>query len=331
MGLNSNVTTCAACEATGVCLKEGAYNALVRTARRAHVVVIGSLNLDWIIYTEQEPSPDESLYVHRTEFLSGGHAGNCAAALGTLGVSTRIIGSVGADANGRALLDDLQEHGVDTSFVHQDPLKQTGQVVIPVFPGSHYMLMLRGANDSLRASALKPLIHERVDAVIVFDPTQEVLRACVEQFAVEPHDRPLLCWAPVGLYSDHKIATEIIPFCDVIFLNRIELAKISRHCPDIIERFDNIDIVVTLGSDGSVLHRKGKRYAVPAQNVKVVDAIGGGDAFAATYVLARLADCAPEARLELANASGAFAVGAAGARGHLASLLELAIPEAVAG
>ena len=87
-------------------------------------------------------------------------------------------------------------------------------------------------------------------------------------------------------------------------------------------------MVVTLGKEGSSLRHRGAERVVPVDPVPVVDPTGAGDAFAATYLLARLAGIEPERRLAAANLSGALAVGAVGARGRLATLGDLIGPAA---
>jgi ribokinase len=55
----------------------------------------------------------------------------------------------------------------------------------------------------------------------------------------------------------------------------------------------------------------------------MVDPTGAGDAFAAAYLMARMAGLPPRERLRIANGSGAYTVGAVGARAQLATLPQL--------
>jgi len=110
-------------------------------------LVIGGLNVDFHFSYESDPPDDgcESLLSLSTAF--GGHAGNCAVALRKLGVETWVLGSVGNDVEGRALLDDLSHHEIRTDLVFLDSQK-TGTVLVATSPSKQSMFMYRGANDS---------------------------------------------------------------------------------------------------------------------------------------------------------------------------------------
>ncbi|MEV0591402.1 PfkB family carbohydrate kinase [Nonomuraea cavernae] len=291
--------------------------ALRETAARARVLVIGSLNVDQIINTDAEPPDEGAVLVRSSSLRVGGHAGNCASALAALGISVSVLAAVGADADGDLLLDDLRTRGIDVSGVARFAGAPTGRVIIPVFGEKHYMLLLRGANDLLTLSAVStPLTG--YDAVLVFDPSLAVLEEIAPLV-----DGPLLCWTPGGVYSGDPVAKTVLPHCDVVFANRAEYDALRRTVPWIDDPHLRAELVVTSGRDGSSVRHRGTEQAVPARPVPVVDPTGAGDAFAATYLLARLAGLAPARRLGAANLSGALAVGAVGARARLATLTDL--------
>ena len=59
-----------------------------------------------------------------------------------------------------------------------------------------------------------------------------------------------------------------------------ELARAHAH-----HRFPPGDLMVTMGNEGSVLHKEGERYFTPSLAVDVVDTIGAGDAMLALTAL----------------------------------------------
>ena len=328
----------------------GEARALRETAARVAVLVIGSLNIDLILTADAEPPDEGSVLVRDSSIRAGGHAGNCASALAALGVSVTLLAAVGTDADGDALLDDLRGRGVDVTGVRRDPRAATGRVVIPVFGEKHYMLCLRGANDLYTASDVRAALasgRASYDAVMMFDPSSGVLRE-IGRIAGALPGAPLLCWTPGGVYSRDPLAARVLPHCDVVFANRAERDALRRTAPpgppgspeppahpvpartavSSIGREERTEMVVTLGKEGSSLRHRGAERVVPVDPVPVVDPTGAGDAFAATYLLARLAGIEPERRLAAANLSGALAVGAVGARGRLATLGDLIGPAA---
>src|SRR5437868_12572471 len=89
---------------------------LVREFPRCRVVVVGDAVADQFLYGEisrvSREAPVLILRHERTETMPGG-AANCAANLAALGAETSIVGVVGADESGRALLEKLSALGVD--------------------------------------------------------------------------------------------------------------------------------------------------------------------------------------------------------------------------
>lgn len=296
---------------------------LRQAAARTRVLVVGSLNVDLILRTDGEPEDESAVLVHEVRTEAGGHAGNCAAALAALGARVAVAGAVGADDDGERLLTDLRDRGVDTALVRRRGDLPTGRVVIPVFGAKHYMLLCRGANDSFGAADLgEALRADHYDAVLLFDPAREALLG-VAAAPRGPAPPPLLAWTPGGIFCSDPVAADVLPHCDLVFANVAE----HRHLADRAKALDTLrpdgELVVTLGERGSVLHRAGEELRMPVERVPVVDPTGAGDAFAAAYLLARLAGLAPATRLALANASGARAVTVVGARGAPATLSDL--------
>lgn len=297
-------------------------SALRETAGRSRVLVIGSLNMDLIVHSDREPADDSAVTARSVAIAPGGHAGNCASALATLGVQVGVVGAVGTDPEGESVLADLRARGIDVSAVHRHPSAPTGQVIIPVFRDKHYMLMHRGANDVLPAAAVHDALTEPVDAVVLFDPSRAALHAAVAAIAQLPK-RPLLCWCPGGLYCDDGSTAEIAPQCDLLLLNRDENTRISHTAGGAALRRAPTEVVTTLGAEGALLRRADQEWHAPAEPAVVRDPTGAGDAFAAAYLLAALAGLPPQQRLRSGNVAGALAVGTVGARARQTTLPDL--------
>ncbi|GLZ37110.1 PfkB family carbohydrate kinase [Actinokineospora sp. NBRC 105648] len=285
-------------------------SAAVRAAAaRVRVLVIGSLNVDLILVADREPVDESAVTVRSVSTEVGGHAGNCAAALAALGVSVAVAGAVGADDDGDRLVADLRGRGVDVAAVRRRA-EPTGRVVIPVFGDRHYMLLCRGANDTFGPTDLREALAGDYDAVMLFDPPRDALRA-VGACAT------LLCWTPGGVFAGDPVTATVLPHTDILFVNRFEHDELATAPgPD-------TDVVITLGAVGSTLRRGAQEVTVHAHPVPVVDPTGAGDAFAAAYLLAHLAGLPPSSRLAAGNAAGALAVGAVGARGRPATVPDL--------
>jgi ribokinase len=289
--------------------------ALRSAADTARVLVIGSLNVDTILRADAEPPDEGSVLVRDLVTAPGGHAGNCAAALASLGVRVSLVAAVGEDADGEFLIDDLRRAGVDVAGVRRHPGAPTGRVTIPVFGDKHYMLLSRGANDLLTRSEVESALAGRFDAVMLFDPARGALEAVPR--AAGGQEGRILCWTPGGVYAGDPVVARLLPACDVLFVNRTEERLAAPYLADP----GNAEVVVTLGAQGSLLRHGARRWSVPARPALCLDPTGAGDAFAAAYLLGRLAGLDPEQRLGVANDGGALAVEHVGARPGLSDLL----------
>src|SRR6266702_2699131 len=93
---------------------------IVARLDEAEAVVAGDLVADEYVYGETERISREApvliVRYERSE-LRAGAAGNAAANLAALGVKVRLVGVVGEDAVGAALLEVLEDLGVDVSGV----------------------------------------------------------------------------------------------------------------------------------------------------------------------------------------------------------------------
>jgi ribokinase len=297
-------------------------SALRHAASHRRVLVVGSLNVDLIVHSDREPGDDAAVIASSIVTAPGGHAGNCASAFAALGVRVGVAAAIGTDAEGDSVLADLRTRGIDVSAVHRYPGSPTGRVIIPVFPDKHYMLMHRGANDMLTAAKVGDALAEPLDAVVMFDPSREVLRATVDTISRRP-GRPLLCWCPGGVYCGDEIVAEIAPRCDVLLLNRDEDRQIGERLGSAPRVRPDGEVVLTLGTDGASVRRGDREWHLPAEPVESLDPTGAGDAFAAAYLLGALAGLPPRLRLRGGNVAGALAVGAIGARARQAALPDL--------
>ena len=116
------------------------------------VVVVGSLNLDLIVNVDALPGRGETVVGTSVQLLPGGKGANQAAAAAALSSSVAMIGRVGDDSSGAALVDDLRSRGVDVSGVATSG-EPTGTATVVVEDGSgeNLIVVAPGANGALVA------------------------------------------------------------------------------------------------------------------------------------------------------------------------------------
>jgi ribokinase len=283
---------------------------------RLSVLVVGALNMDHILYADQQPEDDGSAWLSSVTDSVGGHAGNCATALARLGARVSVLGAAGQDADGEAIVESLQAVGVTVRHVRR-VAGPSGRAFIPVFHDRRFMLLDRAANDMLRPADLVGARPFGYDAVVVFDPPKAVLDQ-LQALRAEGRSRALLCWTPGGQYASAACRPFALDTFDLILANRSEYRQMfGSGPPDRREIRAGQEIAMTLGASGSRLYSTKETVEMPALRVDAEDSTGAGDAFCAALTLARLAGEPPARRLAFANVVGALATCGRGARGSL--------------
>ncbi len=87
------------------------------TDRRTDVVVLGSLHYDIMVEAPDRPRKGETLVGEGWRPVMGGKGRNQAVAAARAGAGVAMIGAVGRDGFGFALLASLDEAGVDRRHV----------------------------------------------------------------------------------------------------------------------------------------------------------------------------------------------------------------------
>ena len=89
------------------------------TTARKPIVVVGSINMDLVARTPRIALAGETLIGSGFETTPGGKGANQAVAVARLGYPIAMVGMVGEDVFGQALLDNLTEAAVDASAVER--------------------------------------------------------------------------------------------------------------------------------------------------------------------------------------------------------------------
>jgi ribokinase len=261
------------------------------------VVVVGSVNADYVLRLHHRPAPGETVGDAILELHPGGKGANQAVAAARCGVSVSMVARVGADSIGRTRIEDLVGEGVDTTHIRVSADTLTGVAFVTLTPdGENAIAVAPGANACLCPSDIEEagaLIRTaKVLAVQLEVPLESVVRAA--ELAGSNTTLILNC-APYRPLPAHLLAKT-----GVLVVNEREGAALSgfalsspddaRRAAAVMHEMGPRVVVVTLGANGAVVVAPGIEEYVPAPRVRVVDTTGAGDAFVGA-VAARLATC----------------------------------------
>jgi ribokinase len=290
------------------------------------IVVVGSLNADFIVHVSRFPVPGETLRGDRFAVMPGGKGGNQACAAARLGGSVALAGQVGKDSHGEWLRRSLEETGVDARFVSTDEGVGTGVALITIAAdGENHIVLAPGANGTFGPDRLAPAVPLLQSASVVLlqleVPMETVIRAAVEAHAAGA--TVILDPAPAAVVPD-----QLLGLCSFLTPNESELAILNGDRPDDGETaLDVIDararrllargcqrVLVKLGSRGVRLVEPHDAWHWSAFNVKAVDTTAAGDAFNGALAVALAEKHSVESALTFASASAAISVTRAGAQ-----------------
>lgn len=124
------------------------------------IIAYGTPFMDFLVGLDHLPSKkDEGARIQQTSWQGGGKVASALAAVGQLGGESSMIGTIGADAYGKFLLEDFAYYHVDTS--HMIPDGQNGFSVVLSDPVTH------GRNILSRTGTSRPYTLADIDEAFV--------------------------------------------------------------------------------------------------------------------------------------------------------------------
>ncbi len=249
------------------------------------VVVLGSLNVDTTLHIDQMPKPGETISAKSKTNSAGGKGANQAVAAVRSGAVTSFIGQVGDDGNGKFMIDALENDGINTDHVAVDKVEGTGSAVILLdSQGQNSIMVYGGANQAMKPAMMvdaEPLIENADILISEFETPQDVTYEAFK-LAKQHGVTTILNPAPAA-----EIIDGLLEVTDLIVPNETESASLTG-----IEVTDNdsmdrnaekfaqmgIDnLIITVGSRGSLLSHRGWQRTCPAFKVKAKDTTAAGD------------------------------------------------------
>ena len=289
------------------------------------VVVVGSLNSDFMVAVERRPKPGETVAGGDLMTAPGGKGANQAVAIARLGGDVALLGRVGADARGDALRAALREAGVDDRYVHPTPDVATGSAIVVITPdGENAIVISPGANASVVRADVDEIFAAFGEIRCVL--AQLELPLDVVAYALErarrSGRRAILNAAPA-----RALASDVLALADPLVVNELEAAALLGAAFDVgdAQRAARAMLargarsaVITLGAAGAVAAEPdGRSYRVTAPPVRAIDTTGAGDAFTGALALEFARGATLEAAVGFGVRAGSLAVQRLGAQASL--------------
>ena len=261
---------------------------------KAKVVVIGSSNTDMTIKGDRLPKPGETVLGGEFRMGPGGKGANQAVAAQRLGADVSFICKVGRDIFGDNAISGYQKEGIDCSRILRSD-KASGTALILVDGNAENCIAVApGANADLTpedVDSVADVIRSADYLILQLEiPVESVLRAA--KIAHEAGVYVILNPAPAC-----HLPEELFGYISLITPNQTGSALLSGvedNLDAAVERLMQLgvkDVVVTLGSKGSLVISEGAKTLVPSLKVKAVDTTAAGDTFCGALCVALSEGC----------------------------------------
>jgi ribokinase len=261
------------------------------------IVVVGSINHDVRLAVSRLPQAGETLRADGVRTGPGGKGANQAVAIARLGEVVAMVGAVGADGPGAALLERLHTEGVDVRAV-----RTIGPAVAEGGPATGMAIVLWDEPES--TIVIEPGANAHVDGDLVAEQAGLLRSADVVLCQCET---PVSALAAVVEHAGGvrilnpapalQLPPDLLGQFDLLVPNRHELAvlvgeRAAATMDEVQQQVRSLDfrgdVIVTLGEDGALVvpaDRSAAPTKVAAHRVEAVDTTAAGDSFCAALAI----------------------------------------------
>ena len=278
----------------------------------ARVWVLGSSNIDTTFFVDQLPQKGSTNFIRDTKRTFGGKGANLAIVAARSGASVAYIGSVGDDANGHEMHENLSRHGVDTQFLKITPGIPSGAAYITVdSAGNNTILVESGANKRIPLN-LSPDFKEG-DILI---SQYEVNFDAIKHYFILANAVGATTILNPSPFAENN---DLVQLADYIVVNEVEAELLcdgqlqtdedTLNCVSKIAKEYGGNVIITLGKNGALALVNNKAHHVPGYAVPAVrDTQGAGDMFLGVFAASLAANMVLQDALLKANLTASMSV-----------------------
>jgi len=294
------------------------------------ILVAGDLMIDEYVWGSVDrispEAPVQVVTVTGEDYTLGG-AGNVVNNLVALGGRVTVAGVIGDDANGRLLIQMLDDLGVDSHPVITETGRPTTVKTRIVAAHQHVLRIDRETRQTVAEATVNKLargveaVLQAVPVVIVSDYGKglfttpflpqliDAARRCDCTIIVDPKGDDFRRYNGASLVTPNQKEASLASGVEIT-----DSASLQRAGAAILERTSIERVLITLGKDGMALFERSEpsAYRISAETRQVFDVSGAGDTVVAALGLALAAGADFRQAMNLANTAAGIVVGKLG-------------------
>ncbi len=292
--------------------------------RQYDVICVGQLCADILVRPVNEKIfTVDSTPVDSMLLWPGGDAQNEACVMAKLGMNTALVGKIGHDIWGDAIVDIVGQSGVDLSHLIRDDKINTCTSVARIFEdGRRNFLYQGGGNDAFVAEDIDFSLFSKTRLVTIGSlfALPGLLETGFSTIIKQAHKAGALVSADTSQVPAGYTAETIRPIIEDLdyFMPSYEEASklVESDDPEtIVKRLKEIChgvVILKNGGDGCLVSDGKDFFHMPPFKVNAIDTTGAGDNFTGGFMTAVLKGFSLRECARFANATGAISVQSVG-------------------
>ncbi|MHA0857991.1 ribokinase [Paenibacillus sp. CMAA1364] len=285
------------------------------------ICVIGSCSMDLVVTSTIRPGAGETVLGESFKTVPGGKGANQAIAAARLGANVMMIGRIGEDHYGEAIINNFLENQVDITHMHSAVGVETGTAHIILAEGDNSIIVVKGANDQVTPEFVEQALDSICNSDIVLIQ-QEIPEETVTYVSTlcHKHNVPLL----LNPAPARPISQEILEYATYLTPNEHECTVLfsGMSKKEALMKYPN-KLFITEGIEGVRYYDGTKEILVPTYKVDAVDTTGAGDTFNAAFAVALAEGKSVEDSVRFANRAASLSVTKFGAQGGMPTRAEV--------
>lgn len=252
------------------------------------LLVIGSVNVDLSICTDNIPKQGETIYGNNFRQELGGKGVNQAFYAQLSGMNTTLFCSIGDDIFGQSANKKLNQTGLNL-IIKKRKNKNTGVAVIIVNENDNRIILEHGANYVIEKKEIEELFSS-FNGSYFLTQLETPFEIAKHSFILAKNKNITTFFNPTPAI---EMEDDIYNFIDFIIVNETECETLCGIFPnrEVIQKaaewFLNKgvkNVIITLGSKGSYFYNKTQSIFVVSKKIKVVNTTGAGDSFIGAFI-----------------------------------------------
>ncbi len=297
------------------------------TSNHKPIVVVGSINMDLVAQVRTIPIPGQTLTGTGFVTTPGGKGANQAVAAARLGYSVKMVGKVGVDVFGVAMIANLKDAGVDTEGVARVKGPSGVAPILVAENGENSIVVVPGANGLVdaayvdkKASLIRSAGMVLCQLELPLATVSHVLTLCADAGVPVILDPAPAAALPDAVFPQTAWFTPNETEAAFYLAENFSVENSAKH----LLAKGLKGVVLKRGGEGCyVAQAGGKAGWVPAFKVDAIDTVAAGDCFNGAFAVGLLEGLDPWAAARFASAAAAICVTRRGAQASMPSRAEV--------